>query len=173
MTQVRSRQPRDRRESLLALLIGGPAVILALGIVATEAWRWFEPNSSLFAAPAAASFADAIASDDVRAAYQFIRAGQDPNAVIAVRHTMLTGGRRVDVLPLLWAVAMQSESTVAMLLGFGARLDAVTKREAVCLAERLERADIVRLLRLGDPGASLEPCPVHGGDDNALLLTTQ
>ena len=65
MTQVRNRRPRDRRESLLALLIGGPAVILALGIVATEAWRWFQPNSSLFAVPAAASFADAIASDDV------------------------------------------------------------------------------------------------------------
>ena len=171
MTQVRHRHPRDRRESLLALLMGGPAVILALGIVATEAWRWFQPNSSLFRAPAAASFADAIASDDVHGAYEFIRAGQDPNAVIAVRHSVLTGGRLVEVRPLLWAVALQSENTVAMLLGFRARLDAVTKREAGCLAERLERPDIVRLLRLGDPGASLEPCPVRH-DSNAPLLTT-
>jgi hypothetical protein len=169
MTQIRNRHRRDRRESLLALLIGGPAVILALGIVATEAWRWSQPNSSLFAAPAAASFTDAIASDDVLGAYEFIRGGQDPNALISVRHMVLTGGRRVEVRPLLWAVATQSEGAVAMLLGFGARLDAVTKREAVCLAEQLGRADIVRLLQLGDPEASREPCPPRQRSDGSLL----
>jgi hypothetical protein len=171
MTQVRSRSPRDRRESLLALLIGGPAIIIALGIVATEAWRLIEPDSSLFAAPAAVSLADAIASDDVLGAYEFIRNGQDPNALISVRHTVLTGGRPVDVLPLLWAVATQSEGAVAMLLGFGARLDAVTTRKAVCLAEQLERADIVRLLRLGDPDTATEPCPARH-DSKVPLLTT-
>jgi hypothetical protein len=171
MTQVLNRAPRDWREPLLALLIGGPAVMVALGIVATEAWRWIQPDSSFFAAPAAVSIADAIASDDVLGAYEFIRAGHDPNARISVSDAVLTGGRRVEVLPLLWAVATQSEGTVAMLLGFGARLDAVTKREAVCLAEELRRADIVRLLRLGDPDTSTEACPARS-DSGVPLLTT-
>ena len=171
MTQVPHRDPLTRRESLLALLIGGPAVLIAVGIVAAETWRWIQPESSLFAAPAAVSLADAIASDDVLGVYEFIRAGQDPNALIAVRHTVLTGGRRVEVLPVLWAVATQSEGAVAVLLGFGAHLDSAMKQEAICLAEQLRRADIVRLLRLGDPDTSVEPCPARH-DSGVLLLTT-
>jgi hypothetical protein len=45
------------------------------------------------------------------------------------------------------------------------------KQEAICLAEQLGRADIVRLLRLGDPDTSAEPCPARH-DSGVLLLTT-
>jgi len=157
MTQPDNRQPPDRRTRLLALLVGVPALMTALGVCTIETWRWVRPSSPLFAPPAAASMADAIASHDVRGAYEFIRAGQDPNDLIAVRDQVLTGGRRVEMLPLLWAIATQSDEAVAMLVGFGARLDAVTKRQAVCLAEQLGRADIVRLLQLAHPDAH-EPC---------------
>lgn len=172
MTPQHDRPSLDRRASLLALMLGLPAIITACGVTAIETWRSVRPSSPLFAASAAASFADAIAGDDVYGAYEFIRAGQNPNDAIAVRHPVLTGGRQVEVLPLLWAVATQSEGAVAMLMGFGARLDPATTRSAVCLADQLDRADIVQLLQLSERDASPEPCPIRRRDDMALLLTT-
>jgi hypothetical protein len=139
MTQLRTAPGVDRRTHLLALLLVVPAIVTALGVTGLEAWRWISPHSALFAPPAAATLADAIAANDARAAYQFIRAGHDPNGAIAVRHDVITGGRPVEVSPLLWAVATQSEEAVAMLLGFGARLDAPAKHQAVCLARRLNQ----------------------------------
>jgi hypothetical protein len=164
MTQLDTTHAVDRRTNLLVLLLGVPAIISALGITALETWRWVRPNSALFVPPAAASMADAIARDDVWGAYEFIRAGQNPNEVIAVRHEALTGGRRVEVLPLVWAVVTQSDRAVAMLLGFGARLDAPTKHQAVCLAAQLGRDDIVQLLQLSGPDASPGPCPAPRSD---------
>lgn len=171
MTQLHTGQTVDRRTHFLALLLGVPAIVGALGVSALEAWRVISPSSPLFTPPAAASMADAIAGNDARGAYAFIRAGQDPNGVITVRHDVLTGGRRVEVVPLLWAVATQSEEAVAMLLGFGGRLDTPTKRQAVCLAAQLGRDDIVQLLQLSSPDASPDPCPAvrAGGEGSALL----
>jgi hypothetical protein len=73
------------------------------------------------------------------------------------------------VRPVIWAVATQSEGAVGLLMGHGARLDAVTRRNAICLAEQLDRPDIVRLLRLTGRDASPEPCPARMGDDKPLL----
>jgi hypothetical protein len=172
MTQPRTEPEVDRRTHLLALLLVVPAIVTALGVTALEAWRWISPHSPLFAPPAAATLAEAIAANDARAAFEFIRAGQDPNGVIAVRHDVITRGQPVEVSPLLWAVATQSEEAVAMLLGFGARLEAPAKRRAVCLAIRLGRDDIVQLLRLSDRDASPEPCPaVSGGGEGSALLS--
>lgn len=142
----------------MALLLGGPAILTALGLSAMETWRWMRPDSPLFAAPAAASLAAAIAADDVPGAYRFIRAGQDPNGVIVVRDAVLTRGRQIEVPPLIWAVAAESEGAVAMLLGFGARPDAVTRSQAICLAKQRGREDIVRLLELGERDLSPDPC---------------
>ena len=174
MTQPRTAPEVDRRAHLLALLLVVPAIVTALGVTGLEAWRWISPQSALFARPPAATLADAIAANDARAAYEFIRAGQDPNGVIAVRHDVITGGQPVEVSPLLWAVATQGEEAVAMLLGFGARLDAAAKHQAVCLAVRLDRDDIVQLLQLSDPDASTESCPAFsaGGEGSALLSPT-
>jgi hypothetical protein len=175
MTQLRTVPSIDRRAHLLALLLGVPAIVTALGVTALETWRWISPHSTLFVPPAAATLADAIAANDPRAAYEFIRAGQDPNGTIAVRHDVLTGGRPVEISPLLWAVATQSEEAVAMLLGFGARLDASAKHEADCLAMRFGRDDIVHLLELLGADDSSEPCPAASasGEGAALFLPTR
>ena len=171
MTQLRTAPEVDRRIHLLALLLVVPAIATALGVTGLEAWRWISPHSALFAPHAAATLADAIAANDARAAHEFIRAGQDPNGRIAVRHDVITDGQPVEVSPLLWAVATQSEETVAMLLGFGARLDAPAKHQAVCLAVRLGRDDIVELLQLSGPDTSAEPCPAStaSGEGSVLL----
>ena len=171
MTQCHNRQRHEKRARLLAALIGGPLVIASLGLCVMETWRWMRPGAPLFAAPVAASLTDAISNDDVAAAYGFIRAGQDPNAVIPIRHPVFTGGRRVEVRPLLWAVATQSKGAVGMLLGFGAHLDAATRRQATCLAEELGRADIVRLLQFSDAPSDAEPCPVSTGGTGAPSFT--
>ena len=153
------------------MLLGAPAIITALSVSVIETWRWVSPHSPLFAPPAAASMADAIANNDARGAYGFIRAGQDPNTLITVRHDVITAGRPVEVLPLVWAVATRSDEAVAMLLGFGARLDAPTTRKAVCLAAQLGQDDIAQLLQLSDPDASRDPCPaLHAGGESAPLL---
>ena len=171
MTQRGTLPTVERRTHVAALLVWLPAIGAALGVTALEGWRWMSPASELFARPAAATLADAIAINDARGAYEFIRAGQNPNDAIAVRHNVLTAGRSVEVSPLLWAVATQSDEAVAMLLGFGARLDPSARREAVCLAVRLGRDDIVQLLRLSERDAPLERCPPSpaGGDESPLL----
>jgi hypothetical protein len=170
MTQLQTGHATDRRMHLLALLLIVPALISALGVTALEVWRWVSPSSALFAPPVAASLADAIAANDPLGAYEFIRAGQSPNGDMTVRHDVLTGGQPVEVSPLLWAVATQSEEAVAMLLGFGARLDAPAKHEAVCLAMRLGRDDIVHLLELPGPDDSSEPCPAASASEGAALF---
>ena len=137
MTPISSLRQLGRRRHLLAVLIAAPTIMTALGLSALDVWRFHRPTSPLFVTPVADSLADAIASDDVQRAYEFIRAGQDPNNLIAARHPGLTGGRWVQVSPLLWAVATQSRQTMLMLLGFGARIDAPAERRAVCLAEQL------------------------------------
>lgn len=136
-----------RRRRRLAVLMAAPAVVVALGLVGIEAWRSIRPRSSLFAQPFAYSLADAIATGNVPHAYAYIRAGQDPNAPMAVRHPGLTEGRWVLASPLLWSVAVGNTEAVKMLLGYGARMDRAANQQAACLAEALDKRDIARLLR--------------------------
>jgi hypothetical protein len=141
----------DRRRRL-AVLMGAPVLIVALGLTAIEAWRVIRPRSSLFTAPFAYSLAEAIETGNLQHAYQFIRAGQDPNALIAVRHPTLTEGHWVLTSPLLWSVALGNVDIVKMLLGYGTRFDRAADRQAVCLAETLGHRDIVRVLSTyGEP----------------------
>lgn len=131
------------RRSRLAALIAAPAVMVALGLTGLEAWRGFRPRSPLFAPPFAYSLADAIATGNIQHAYQYIRAGQDPNQPIAVRHPDLTRNRWVFMSPLAWAAATGHTDAVRMLLGFGARADEST----VCRAEAFGHQDVARVLR--------------------------
>lgn len=151
------------RTRVLALLIAIPAVATALGVTAIEAWRAREPDAPLFTTPFVYSLADAIERNDIPRAYEFIRGGQDPNMPMAVRHAVLTGGRVVPVPPLLWAVAMESKDAVRMLIGFGARMDDALTQRAVCLAERLDDQEMVRLLRLYGRNSSTRPCAAADG----------
>ena len=158
----------DRRMRLLLLLMGTPALLTAIGLGALEVWRVRKPESPLFATPFVYSLADAIERDDVRRAYEFIRAGHSPSDAIAVRHPVLTGGRTLLVSPLVWAAAMNSRQIALMLLGFGARIDRPTDSQAACLAEALGHAEMAGLLR--DYGTKPpQPCPAGLTRDTSPL----
>jgi len=158
----------DRRMRLLLLLMGTPALLTAFSLGALEAWRVRKPESPLFATPFVYSLADAIERDDVRRAYEFIRAGHGPSDAIAVRHPVLTGGRPLLVSPLVWAAAMNSKQSALMLLGFGARIDRATDSQAACLAEALGHAEMAGLLR--DYGMKPpHPCPAGLTRDTSPL----
>jgi hypothetical protein len=159
-------QPARYRQ-VLALLMTVPALIAALTILALEAWRLYRPEAGLFATPLAYSLAEAIERDDVRRAYAFIRAGQDPNELIAVRHPDLTSGRGVLVSPLVWSVATNRRNTTLMLLGHGARMERPADRAAACLAETLGHTEVARILRQYGPAP--DPCPASAGTGAALL----
>lgn len=160
---------RERRLRLTAILLAGPVLCTALGVVVVEAWRSARPASPLFAAPVAASFADAIRADDVRSANVFLHAGQQPDELIAVNDASLTGGKWLLLSPLVWAVATDSPQSVRMLLGAGAGGTHATDRRAACLADALGHDEIARTLRLYQSDAP----DICGGetDDGPPLVT--
>jgi hypothetical protein len=121
------------------------------------------------AAPAPVySLSDAIAAGDVRQAHAFIRAGQDPNDLIVVRHPELTGGVDVFVSPVVWAIVTRQRDVLQMLLGFGARLERPAERRALCLANAVGANDIARILKEHDRSLAAEPC--EGFPPNQPLL---
>jgi hypothetical protein len=139
-------------------MMAAPALFAALGVCAVEGWRVLQPQAALFAAPFVFSLADAIERNDVDQAYAFIRAGQDPNQPIAVRHPVLSGGRSILVSPIVWAVALQRREALLMLLGFGGQVGRAADGRAVCLAESLGNAEIVRVLVLNGSQPPGERC---------------
>jgi len=160
-----------RRRRLLASAMTVPAFLAALGMCAVESWRLVRPQSPLFAAPFVYSLADAIERNDVEHAHAFLRAGQDPNRPIAVRHAVLTGGQSVLVSPLVWAVATGSRDTLLMLLGFGARFDQTGADTALCLADALGDNEIAGLLTLyGSPSPGRECHALQPGRAPLLSL---
>ena len=172
MTPIGTVQPLGRRRHLLAVLMAAPTITAALGLGALDVWRSYRPNSPLFVTPIVGSLADAIARDDVLRAYEFIRAGQDPNDAITVRHPVLTGGRWVRVAPLLWAFATESKETLPMLLGFGAHLDATMERRVmICLAEQLGHHEVAQVLEVYGGADTPEPCPAREAIAEVLLAS--
>jgi hypothetical protein len=151
--------PVAARRRVLAVLMTMPVVLMAAGVTTVEVARWRHPNSTLFAAPVADSFADAIGSHELAEVYQFVRTEQDPSAPIAVRHPALTGGRTILVSPLLWAVALQRGQVVLMFLGFGARTDGPAEQLSACLADSMGNADLAILLRRYAAFVPAEQCP--------------
>ena len=139
--------PAVTRRLLLALLIVSPSIVAALTLAAFEGWRLYRPQSALLSTPFAFSLAEAIERDDVARAYAFIRAGQNPNEPIVVRHPVVTKGRPVRVSPLVWAVSVNSTPSVMMLLGFGARTNRAPDNRVACLAEALGNRELAELLR--------------------------
>lgn len=161
------------RQRVLAWLMVVPAIAAAVVTSATEAGRMYRPTSALFRAPAPHSLADAIERGDLQRAYEFIRGGQDPNGLIVVRHSILSGGRLVEVSPLLWAVALQETKAVSMLVAFGARAERAMDRRAACLAHRLGNGEIVRLLQRDAPDAASAPCPAVTSAERPLVWVVQ
>ncbi len=160
---------RPRRQRGMTMLLATPVVAVALGLCTIEAWRVIRPRSPLFARPFTYSLSEAITSGDVLQAYQFIRAGQDPNEPTWARHPVVTERRWVLVSPLLWAVATGNTQSVQMLMAFGAGLDRPENRAAGCLADAMGNADVGRVLRDADTRQANEPCPELPRGDAALL----
>src|SRR5262245_33973641 len=134
-----------RRRTVLAALMIAPAVVTALALIVVEGMRLRHPQAFLTAR--VSTLADAIERHDVRQAFDFIRAGEDPNTLVVVRHPVLTDGRERLASPLWWAVAVRDKQTVLMLLDAGARIERSENRDALCLAERLGDAGIADVLR--------------------------
>jgi len=143
-------RPLDRI-SLAALLIAAPAVVAALAVSALEGYRLARPEA--FVPAPASSLAEAIQHQGVEAAYAFIRAGQDPNAPIAVTND----GRVSMVSPLTLAVESRNANTVHMLLSAGARMDLPQSRLALCRATEMGEEEILEILRQA-AGAPID-CP--------------
>ena len=158
------------RSRLLAALLAAPVVLTAMGVSAVEIWRSRDPGAPLFTAAATSSYADAVERNaDLSHVYEFIRAGQDPNALIRVRHPTLTDGRSVLVSPLLWAVAMRRGDVVLMLLSFGARMDRASDRMSACLADALGNPELADLLRRYGQASPADQCPPRAAVGAPLL----
>lgn len=158
------------RTRLLALLMAAPAVLGLLALSAIEVYRWIRPESTLFVAPSPATLASAIQVGDVEGAFGFIRAGANPNRPLEFSDPQVTGGRVVQVSPLLLAAAVsERDSMVLMLLGFGARMDLPPDSLAACLADEVGNAPVAALLRdHGARPASACPAPVNPGQPPLL-----
>jgi len=144
-----------RRLWWMAVLVSLPMVAAAVVVAGDEVYRHIDPGSPLFGEPPAASLADAITHGlGVEQAYVFIRAGQDPNAPVAVANEDYTGGRMMRVSPLILAIASRDGNVVQMLLNFGARLDLPQNRDAWCLATALRNDEAAGILaRAGGTGS--------------------
>jgi hypothetical protein len=163
MSEHRSRTP------LIALLTGAPAIVAALGLTAIEGYRFVQPMSPLFD-DAPASLAESITSGSgVEYSYRFIRAGQNPNALIVVASENYSGGRSIRVSPLMLAVAAHDDNTASMLLNFGARLDLPQNRAARCLAEETGDTAMIRIIERHG-GSAGQPCLTRKRDAPTPLL---
>ena len=135
------------RASWIAALVALPAVAASLGLIAIEAKRLTEPEAPIFGGPPPTSLTQAIIEGfGVEQAYQFIRAGQDPNAASPFEHSDYTEGKTIMATPLLLAVAAGDSSTLMMLLSFGGRLDAPQNQHVECLARELKNQEILGIL---------------------------
>jgi hypothetical protein len=139
-------------KKLIPILIATPAVIAAIGLTVTPVRSAARPGVP-------GSFSDAVIQGDVEEAYAFVRAGLDPNAMLAFRHQELTADRSVSVSPLLLATATHRDNIVSMLLSFGARMDLPQNRLAICLAKQSGDDNILRILGKGDPDVLAVECP--------------
>jgi hypothetical protein len=138
--------PQTTQRTFIAAAIAVPAVVAAIGLTAMEAYRVVSPRAPLFGGEPA-SLADAITRGyAVEYSYRFIRSGQDPNEPITVDDPAYTGGRSIEVSPLMLAIAARDENTTSMLLNFGARVDLPQNRSARCLAQEIGNQAIVAII---------------------------
>jgi len=148
-----------RRQQWLTLALVLPALIVLCAVSGVEVLRVVAPARAQIGYRTYSSLGEAIAMDDVRGAHDFIQHGQNPNALIAVIDPALTGGRQVQVPPIVWAAAAGRRAIVLMLLGAGATFERDIDRAAPCLADRLGFPGIASdLRRLASPPL-VSPCP--------------
>jgi hypothetical protein len=174
MTSHDSSPHVDRRTRRFAFLMAVPALVVAFVLCGIEIWRAAEPGSALFMPPAVASLAEAIEQNDLFQASQFIRRGQPPDELIAVRHATLTGGRWVLTSPLMWATALKNAQAVQMLLAFGASADRAVNRSVVCLAEAQGDEQTVHVIEAFGRTATRRECgDIATGEAPLLRLSNE
>ena len=123
-----------------------------------EGARFTSPADPLFAPPAARSFQEALVDGDADSAYDFIRAGLDPNAPLAVPRPAANG--TVERLtPLTLGVAAGRTNVVLMLLSHGARPEMPGNGLALCLAAELGDKELLAILTSAAPMPA--DCPEH------------
>jgi hypothetical protein len=158
-----------RRRQRFALLMAAPAIVVALVLCGIGGWR----AASLSGPPAPSSLGDAIEQGDLVQAYQFIRGGQDANALISVRHPALTGGQAVLTSPVMWATALRQPHAVQTLLAFGASLERPQNRNAICLAQALRDEETVRVLRTFAGSEPRECGEIAAGESPLLKFSNE
>jgi hypothetical protein len=156
---VDPRRTIHRRSLVLIGILAAGSILAAAVVVTLETLRALQPQSPLFASPPRETLAQAIQADDPLAAFAFVRAGQDPDALVAVRDARWTADQWVLVSPLMWAVTSDSSNSVLMLLTAGARLPHEQDRRAACFAEALGHPSLGQLLRAYAPHQLPQPCP--------------
>jgi hypothetical protein len=162
--------PSSSRRHALALALAGPAIVAAIVIIAVESYRVVQPDSILFAEPPASSFAEALMNREVELAYAFVHNGTDPNAMLVVQDVGLTGGRRVEVSPLMLAVAAKNRNAVMMLLSAGVDVDLPANQPSACLAQELGEHDLETMILRGSRAPARPPCdPTIDGGTPPLL----
>jgi hypothetical protein len=155
----------------MAAFVAVPAVVSAVALSAIETYRLIDPHAAFFGGPPPATLVQSITEGfGVEQTYQFIRAGQDPNAPIPVDHPDYTEGATVMASPLLLAVAAEDESAVQMLLSFGARLDLPENRHVECLAGEIGNSEIVKLIADGRGESAPTACKDRKADAPTPLV---
>lgn len=147
------------RQRGLVLLLWAPTLLVAGAMAASGVWRAVRADAVTSVAYDQTAFIDALALNDARTGSRFIWTGTDPNAVVPVKHPVLTGGRVMFVSPLAWAVASGAPRSALMLLGLGADLHRPDNRMTVCLARRLGYAETEAMLRADSTRPLPTECP--------------
>ena len=144
--------------SLSALLVAVPAILGGLTSLVLEGARFTRPGDPLFAPPVARSFQQALVGGDPESAYDFIRAGRDPNAPLDVA-LPAANGTAARLMPLTLSVAARHTNVVLMLLSHGVRPEIPGNGLALCLATELGDRELLAVLTRAIP---VPPdCPEH------------
>ena len=135
------------RTGLLAALLAAPAVVAALGLGTTEAYRLVQPEAPALPQPgpavASASHYSRVRRRTCLRVYQRRAGSKRADPFNGMEYT---GGTSISVSPLLLAVAARNMNVVSMLISFGARLDLPQNSLAVCLAQDIGEEDIAEAI---------------------------
>ena len=134
------------------------AAVLELAVL-TGAWA---PAVNLLGQNPPGDVGTLVASGAPEQAYAAIRHGRDPNAVVSLRHSVLTGDRDERLSLLVIATAAGNENTAMALLSAGAEPALPQNRGAACLAEWTGAPALAASIRSG--GGEPAVCPPRPAD---------
>jgi hypothetical protein len=146
-------------------LVAAPSAVLAIAAVWLGGAQLAPVSARDELRAEAGTFAEAIRAFGPEHVHAFATHGLDVNAPLRVVDDDLTGGRHVEVTPLVLAVAAQQENNMLTLLSAGARLDHPGNELAPCVAIWVRREDLRRaLVEYGGAHASVAcPAPPASG----------